>query len=218
MDKKHQNNYKKHSEKKQQRRTFRKDRSRVSFEYLRSLGEGIVLDFYPQGKSFSKKRPEDYNPLSIILTIDKFQLIEVYYKKRVSLDIYEKIKLHKNLNDIISIKPTNYSKLSVNATERTPEIITNIVSNNEDLFVNFFNIARPITTQLHQLRLLPGIGQKRMWIIIESRDKKVFVSFDDIKKRTNLSDPQNLIIQRILLEITSDQKYYLFVKKETVER
>jgi putative nucleotide binding protein len=35
-----------------------------------------------------------------------------------------------------------------------------MVKEQEERFVEFFNKAEPITTKLHQLELLPGIGKR----------------------------------------------------------
>jgi len=88
---------------------------------------------------------------------------------------------------------------------------------NEKRFVNFLNTAQPLTTQMHQLRLLPGIGNKRMWAIIEARKKSPFSSYIDFSNRTGISDPISLISNRILQEIRETPKYHLFTKKRFID-
>lgn len=66
---------------------------------------------------------------------------------------------------------------------------------------------------MHQLELLPGLGKKHMWEIIEARDEKPFDNFEDIKKRVKLMpDPEKLIIKRVLSEMQGVEKHRLFVK------
>ena len=66
---------------------------------------------------------------------------------------------------------------------------------------------------MHQIELLPGVGKKHMWEIIEARKEKDFDSFDDIKKRVKLMpDPKKAIIKRILQEIEGNEKHRLFVE------
>jgi hypothetical protein len=51
------------------------------------------------------------------------------------------------------------------------------VKDREQDFVTFFNKALSITPKLHMLHLLPGIGKKLMWEILEERNKKPFAEF-----------------------------------------
>jgi len=62
------------------------------------------------------------------------------------------------------------------------------------------------------LEILPGIGKKHMWDIINVRKEKPFESFEDIKNRIKLiPDPKHAIIKRILEELENKDKYHLFV-------
>ncbi len=66
---------------------------------------------------------------------------------------------------------------------------------------------------MHQLELLPGLGKKHMWQILESRKDKEFESFADIKKRVKLMpDPEKAIIRRIVAEIGGKEKHRIFVE------
>ena len=87
------------------------------------------------------------------------------------------------------------------------------ISFSEKRFVDFFNNAQPLTTRMHQLELLPGLGKKHMWEILEVRKTKPFESFEDIKKRVKLMpDPKNAVIKRILAEIKGKEKHRIFVR------
>jgi putative nucleotide binding protein len=63
---------------------------------------------------------------------------------------------------------------------------------------------------MHALELLPGIGKKSMWQIINAREKKPFDSFKDIQDRTSVGDPIKVIAKRILDELTGGEKYRIF--------
>ena len=66
--------------------------------------------------------------------------------------------------------------------------------------------------RMHQLELLPGLGKKHMWEVIEARKAKPFTSFEDIKERVKLlPDPKQIIVKRVLAEIEGKEKYKLFV-------
>ncbi len=77
--------------------------------------------------------------------------------------------------------------------------------------------------RFHQLELLPGVGNKIMWEVINERKKGPFKSFEDISKRIKvLPHPKDLIVKRVELELSGERqvgkgKYKLFtspVKKE----
>jgi len=65
------------------------------------------------------------------------------------------------------------------------------------------------------LHLLPGIGKKLMWEVIEQREKKPFESFADISGRIkSLPHPDRMIVSRILREIEDpNEKYHVFTLK-----
>ena len=97
------------------------------------------------------------------------------------------------------------------AREELNGVLDRILEEREREFVEFFNKAGPITTRLHSLELLPGIGKKHMWDIIESR-RKPFTSYEDIKKRVPLMpEPRRSLKERIMKELEGGEKYYLFV-------
>jgi putative nucleotide binding protein len=62
------------------------------------------------------------------------------------------------------------------------------------------------------LELLPGIGKKLMWSIIDERKKGDFKSFQDIRERIpSLHDPAKVLAHRIEEELKDDFiKYRLF--------
>ena len=86
---------------------------------------------------------------------------------------------------------------------------------NQDRYVDFFNKAVPITSKQHMLHLLPGIGKKLLWEILEERGKKPFENFADISERIKaIPRPEQMIVKRILEEIEDPNvKYHLFTSK-----
>ena len=61
------------------------------------------------------------------------------------------------------------------------------------------------------MELLPGIGKKHMWEILEKRDEKPFESFEDLKERVKLiPNPEKAVIKRIMMEIRGEDKYKIF--------
>ena len=65
------------------------------------------------------------------------------------------------------------------------------------------------------LELLPGLGKKTMWSIIEERKKGTFKDFADISKRVPLAHQiEKHVAQRIEAELQNpDEKYRLFVAR-----
>jgi putative nucleotide binding protein len=105
-----------------------------------------------------------------------------------------------------------YSDLTTGAILELPYILEACVRYQEERFVKFFNDAHSITTRLHMLELLPGIGKKLMWSIIDERKKGEFKSFQNIRERIpSLHDPAKVISHRIEEELKDDFiKYRLF--------
>jgi putative nucleotide binding protein len=112
-----------------------------------------------------------------------------------------------------------YDKLTTTARVELDYVIEEIIKENEDKFIKFFNDAGPISTRLHQLELLPGIGKKHMWDIINARKEAEFTSFEDIKNRVSmLAEPVKLIAKRVHQELEAGEerkgkmKYILFTR------
>jgi putative nucleotide binding protein len=181
----------------------------------------IILDYLPLG--YVKEGIPTYKrkPVAQAIGKEEFTLLELIPKEDVALDIHQKVYIGSGKRDEISRvnRRLKYDDLTSTAKVELNYVIEEVIKTKEDKFVEFFNEAGPISTRLHQLELLPGIGKKHMWDIIKARKEKPFESFDDIKKRvTMLSDPVKLISKRILLELeaTGDKKgkrkYVLFTR------
>ncbi|MFO8052274.1 MAG: DUF655 domain-containing protein, partial [Thermoplasmatota archaeon] len=93
--------------------------------------------------------------------------------------------------------------------------LEDIIKSNEDRFIRFFNEAQAVSTRLHMLELIPGLGKKTMWHIIEERRKKPFSNFDDLLDRINtLHQPEKVLAKRIIQEMEdTTTKYHLFITR-----
>ena len=77
----------------------------------------------------------------------------------------------------------------------------------------FFSKSQPLSTRMHSLELLPGLGKKHMWEIVEERRGDPFTSLENLKERVKLiPDPEKLIVKRVLKELEGNEKHMLFVK------
>jgi putative nucleotide binding protein len=105
-----------------------------------------------------------------------------------------------------------YEELSQGARVELPYAIQKIVLEKEAYYLRFFNEAGPLTTRMHALELLPGIGKKLMWAILNERKKGPFKSFEDLSERVKgIYNPEKLLAKRIEDEIADDRiKYRIF--------
>ena len=91
-------------------------------------------------------------------------------------------------------------------------LINELVKKQEKRFVDFFNNSQPVTPRMHSLELLPGIGKKSMWTIVNTRERKPFTSYKDIEEKTGLTDVQKMVAKRIFEELSTESKYRLFTR------
>ena len=174
----------------------------------------IVLDFLPNGYPFDERPTYMKTPIVQVLGKEHFVLLELVPKKGIHLQPYEEVYIGEGKRDKVHhiVGKLHLSKLTRTASSELEYAVKDIVEKNEKKFIDFFNNARPLSTRMHQIELLPGVGKKHMWEIINSRDEKPFESFNDIKKRVNLMpDPEKIIVKRIVEELGGSEKHKLFV-------
>jgi putative nucleotide binding protein len=173
-----------------------------------------VLDFLPYGHPDDKRPLHKREPLAQVVGEKFFTLLEVSVKKDKNPLVGDRVYIGKDLmqRDVVNKikRRLRYEELTATAKSELPYVLEQMVKQQEERFVEFFNKAESITTKLHQLELLPGIGKKTMWAIIEERKKEPFKSFEDIAKRIKI-DPVKCVIQRIIYELQNPStKYKLF--------
>jgi putative nucleotide binding protein len=172
----------------------------------------IVLDYLPNG------HPMDPRPLHLRevlvqgIVMETFALLEVVpvkdFRPKVQdrLDVQNKERISRVKSRIHFRNLTHGAKIELEIAVKT------IVEENEPKFVEFFNTATPITTRLHSLELIPGVGKKHMWDILNARKIKKFESFEDLKSKIRLlPDPKKGVVQRVINELQESDRYYLFI-------
>ena len=185
-------------------------------KYEKSREEiAIVLDFLPNGYSHDDRPLYMKTPIVQAVGREHFVLLELVPKKGIHLQPYEEVYIGEGKRDkvhhIVGKMPV--SKLTATAKSELEFVIKDIIRKNEKRYIEFFNKAQPLSTRMHQLELLPGLGKKHMWQIIETREEKPFESFEDIKSRVSLiPDPLKCVIKRVLMEINNEDKYKIFVR------
>ena len=170
----------------------------------------IVLDFLPQGK------PNDRRAEAVTQGVgDKFfNLLEVAINDGVIVKPKDRVYIgEEKRTEVKYIRGRiRYEELTNFAKNMVEEIVAEIVSKDEKRFVDFFNKAQPLTTRMHSLELLPGIGKRHLWDILAARKVRQFESFKDVQVRISmLPDPKRIIVRRILAELENKDRHKLFV-------
>ena len=172
----------------------------------------IILDFLPYGYPFDTSARKF--PVAQAIGKKYLILLELIPKKGVTLQPNEEVYMGEGKRDKVHhiLGKISVKKLTETAKIELEPIINKLIDETEGKYIDFFNKAMPINTRRHQIELLPGIGKKHRDEILEERSNGVFKSFEDLKNRVRLMpDPKKLIIKRILMELSDEDKYKLFV-------
>ena len=176
-----------------------------------------ILDSLPQGHPDQSKYRRE--PLAYALGEDELKLFELVPKEGTDLQVGARVYIGKDVElrvEILHVKRrVGFEELTTAAQSELPYVIAEIVKEKEAKFINFFNTAQAITTRFHMLELLPGLGKKTMWAVLEERKKGGFTSFSDLETRVpSVHHPDKLVAKRIEMEISDPtQKYRLFVAR-----
>ncbi len=176
--------------------------------------KAIVLDFLPHGYPFDERPMHLKTAIAQAIGADHFVLLELVPKKGVHLQPYEEVYIGEGKRDKVHhiMGKLTLDKLTQTAKKEVEYIVKDMVNKKEERFIEFFNQARPLSTRMHQLELLPGLGKKHMWEIIAARKEKPFENFADLKKRVKLMpNPEKAVIKRIMKELSGKEKHHIFV-------
>lgn len=169
-----------------------------------------VLDFLPHGKP-NDRRAE---PVAQGIGDKYFNLLEVAIKEESTVKPKDRLYVGDDKRDQVKYirGRIQYGELTNFAKNMVEEIVMEIVSKDEKRFVEFFNKAAPLTTRMHSLELLPGIGKRHLWDIISARKSRPFENFSDVQKRVAmLPDPKRIVVRRILAELEDKDRHRIFV-------
>jgi putative nucleotide binding protein len=173
-----------------------------------------VLDYLPQGRS--TERGYHKEPVALGLGEQELKLLEILPKLGTPLGLGDRIPLV----PVGSLAPPidhvrrrlSFSELTAEAQRELPIALEKIVTSDPARFLKFFNQAEAVSRRFHLLELLPGIGKKTMWAIVEERRRGPFESFAALEERTHVKHPEKLIVARIVQELQgAEDKYRLFV-------
>ena len=174
-----------------------------------------ILDYLPRGRPDQARSKE---PLAYAVGERNFVLLELVPKSDAALLVGDRVYVGKEpaLKDKIDHVRgrVRFEDVTHAAQSELRPVIEQIVKADESRFVEFFNTAGPITTRMHMLELLPGLGKKLMWAILDERKRGKFNTLSDLDTRIKaLHQPAKLLAHRIEMEITgTHEKYHLFAQ------
>ena len=187
----------------------------------------VVLDYLSRGYVKSDMSKFGGKAIAQAIGTEQFTLLELAPKNGVDLEIQDTVYIGKGNRDNIYrvLGKFDYENLTATSRIELEYAIRDIVEENEDKYVEFFNTAEALSTRLHKLELIPGIGKKYMWEIIEAREEKPFESFEDISQRLpTLTDPAGMIVKRVQQELDTStpkrgkNKYNIFTQAPRAQR
>ena len=172
-----------------------------------------VLDYLPHGRP--SVRPS-YRAGALVQVVGEefFTLLEAIVREGLVVKPYDRVYVGKESRGEITyiIGRVGFDELTSSAKLELPIAIEKIIMTREPWFIHFFNTAQAITPRMHALELVPGIGKKYMWQIINERERTPFKNFADLQKRASIPSPAKLIAKRIHEELSGDSKYRLFTR------
>jgi len=178
--------------------------------------QAIVLDYLPNGYPDDPRPSHRKTPIVQALGKERFTLLELVPKKDITLQPNDEVYIGEGKRDTIHhiIGRMPMRRLTGTAKSELEFAVKGIVKETQIDFIEFFNKAQALTTRMHQLELMPGLGKKHMWQIIEERRVRPFDNFKDLKERVKLMpDPETTIIKRILKELSGHEKHLLFIDR-----
>lgn len=184
------------------------------------MTDAVVLDVLPHGRADDERPQYQKRPLAHAVTVDSFRLLELVLSEDADLAIDDRVPADPGGSDAVAeAREIRYEDLSAGATSELEYVVEDLVEDEANRFVDFYNEAGPITLRLHQLDLLPGIGDTLRNNILDQRKRGPFEDFADVSERVSgLHNPREVLVERILEEIREDDmKYYLFAREESSE-
>ncbi len=174
-----------------------------------------ILDFLPKGRPDAP--PSRREPTLLGVGEAQFTLFELVPKQGASFTIGDRAYVGKDVEQRALIQKirgrVQYADLTPSAHGELPYVIEDVIRDDEQRFVKFFNDAPPISVRFHALELLPGIGKKSVEHIVTERRNGPFKDLKDLEERAHVQHPEKVLIQRVLKELQDPtEKYHIFVR------
>jgi len=183
-----------------------------------SVERAVVLDHLPYGRP-DDDRPQHQKPeIAYAVGEQQFDLFELTLVDGADVSIGDRIVVAPDADrDLVErYRTIDHDDLSRGAEQELEYVIEEIVDRHPQRFLDYFNEAQPLTLRLHQLNVLPGIGEKLRNDILDSRKRQGrFESFEALEERiSGLHDAKGTVVDRVIEELTEDVKYRAFVGDE----
>jgi len=153
--------------------------------------------------------------LAYAVSVDRFTLYELNLSEDADISILDRVKIRPDFEEGIKRgREVDYGDLSDGARSELDYVVEDIVDEDEQRFVDFYNEAQPISLRLHQLNLLPGIGDKLRDNILDERKRSgPSRASRTSRSASTASTAREIIIERILDEMQEDDlKYHNFAR------
>lgn len=175
----------------------------------------VVLDVLPNGRPGEGRTRFDNDPIAYALGVEPFRLLEMVLDPDVKVTIGDRVAFDPADDAVRRSRNVEFEDLSGAARSELEYAVEEVIDADERRFVDFFNDAQAITTRLHALNLLPGIGKKLRNDILDERKRGPFESFEDLDERiSGLHGPREVLVERIMEELREeDLKYRIFVRE-----
>jgi putative nucleotide binding protein len=183
-----------------------------------AVRRAVVLDYLPHGRSDDDRPQYRRSAVGYGVDTEDFSLYEFALSDDGDASIGDEVVVGPAdaWEQVDHVREIDYDDLSSGAESELDYVIDDLLEAEEDRFVDVYNEAGPVTLRLHQLNLLPGIGDKLRDSILDERKRGPFEDFEDVAERVDgLHDPEDVIRERIFEEIRGeDLKYRLFARRD----
>ncbi|PSQ40964.1 DUF655 domain-containing protein [Halobacteriales archaeon SW_5_68_122] len=175
----------------------------------------VVVDFLPRGSPSDDRPQYERSPVAFAVGEADFRLVEAALTDDAGVNIGDRIEIDPSGENVEDLRTAGYDELTSTAESELEHATNAIIDADTRRFVDFYNDAQPITTRLHVLNLLPGIGKKLRNNVLDERKRKPFESFEDVERRVSgLHNPREVLVERIIEELREkDLKYRVFARR-----
>ena len=175
----------------------------------------VVVDFLPRGSPSDDRPQYERSPVAFAVGEADFRLVEAALTDDAGVNIGDRIEIDPSGENVEDLRTAGYDELTSTAESELEHATNAIIDADTRRFVDFYNDAQPITTRLHVLNLLPGIGKKLRNNVLDERKRKPFESFGDVEERVSgLHSPREVLVERIVEELREeDLKYRVFARR-----
>jgi len=176
----------------------------------------VVLDLMPNGRPDDERPAYQKSPVAYALGEADFGLYELTLEDDSGIGIGDRVAVDPPGEHVTSVRRVDYDGLTGAARSELEYAVDDIIDRNERRFVDFYNDAQAITTRLHALNLLPGIGKKLRNNVLDERKRGPFESFEELSERVSgLHRPREVLVERIMEELREeDLKYRIFARRD----